>query len=79
VLCDLRGFLGWTSGEVLSNRFREITHELLIELSFAQRSALRFPPALFRVRQTFFLSLLDSFRFNENALALVSLPSATPL
>jgi hypothetical protein len=49
---------------MLSNRVCEITHEPLIEFGFAQRSSLRLSSAMVRIRQTFFLSLLDSFRFN---------------
>jgi hypothetical protein len=64
MFCNLRGFLGRTPGEMLSNRVCEITHEPLIEFGFAQRSSLRLPSAMVRIRQTFFLSLLDSFRFN---------------
>jgi hypothetical protein len=64
VLRNLGGFLGWTSRETLSNGFRKIFYESLIEFSLSRCSSFRFPAALFRVGQTLFLSPVDSFSFN---------------
>jgi hypothetical protein len=64
---------------MLSNRFCEITHEPLIDFGFSQCSPLCLPSPLVRVGQTFFLSLLDGLRLHQDALAFVSLSSATPL
>jgi hypothetical protein len=56
-----------------------LLNENFVQLSRAQCSTLSLPFSPFCIPQTFRLSLLNRFRFHEDALPLIPVPGTTPL